>query len=331
MIKTRRQVLSFATAGTAAAFAQSFPGAVFAADGYPNKPIKLIVPAAAGGPTDTPARLASQILTAKFGQPVVVENRPGAGGAIGARAVATAPSDGYTFLVGNTSTLAVIPAVSTSAGYDPIKDFVPIVKLTEGFLVLVVLPSSPWKTAKEFVDDSKANPGKINYAHSGPGGIPHLAGEIFMLRSGARLTGVSYRSGGESVTGVLSGAVHATFEGIEILRTLINDGKLRALGAQTKNRTLLLPDIPTMAEIGVPDCEANTFYGLVAPAGTPVTIIKKLNAALNEGLMAPEVQTTITNLASKSKPNSPQEFAAFIAAQYRKWVEVGKAANVKIN
>jgi tripartite-type tricarboxylate transporter receptor subunit TctC len=277
MINTRRQVLSFATIGIVA-LAPIFPGAVFAADDYPSKPIRLIVPAAPGGPTDSPARLASQILTAKFGQPVIVEHRPGAGGAIGACVVASAPADGYTFLVGNTSTLAVIPAVSTSAGYDPIKDFVPIIKLTEGFLVLVVLPSSPWKTVKEFVDDSKANPTKINYGHSGPGGIPHLAGEIFMLRSGARLTGVSYRSGGESVNGVLSGAIHATFEGIGILRALIDDGKLRALGAQTKNRTLLLPDIPTMEEVGVPDCEANTFYGLVAPAGTPMTIIKKPGA-----------------------------------------------------
>ena len=240
MRKTRRQVLRIATAGTAAALAHMSRGDVAASEDYPSKPIKLIVPAAPGGPTDAPGRLASQVLAAKLGQPVVVENRPGAGGAIGARVVASAPADGYTLLVGNTSTLAVIPAVSTSAGYDPVKDLVPIVKLTEGFLILVVLPSSPWKTVAEFVEDSKTNPTKINYAHTGPGGIPHLAGELFMLRSGARLTGVPYRSGGESLTGVLSGAVEATFEGVSILRPLINEGKLRALGAQTKERTPLL-------------------------------------------------------------------------------------------
>jgi tripartite-type tricarboxylate transporter receptor subunit TctC len=183
-----------------------------AADDYPKQTIRLIVASAPGGPTDLPARLASQILTAKFGQPVVVENRPGAGGALGARTVASAPPDGYTLLMGNTSTLAVIPAVSSSAGYDPVKDFVPIIRLTEGFQILVVHPSSPWQTVKDFVADAKANPGKINYAHTGAGGLPHLAGELFALRSGIKLTGVSYRSGGEANTAVLSQNVQATFE-----------------------------------------------------------------------------------------------------------------------
>jgi tripartite-type tricarboxylate transporter receptor subunit TctC len=298
---------------------------------YPTKPIKLIVAAAAGGPTDVPARLASQILSAKLGQPVVVENRPGAGGALGARVVATSTPDGYTLLVGNTSTMAVIPAVSASAGYDPVKDFIPIVRITEGFQILVVNPNSPWKTVKDFVDDSKAHPGKINYGHTGPGGLPHLAGELFMLRSGAKMTGVSYRSGGESVTAVLSGAIHATLENIAILRTLISEGKVRALAAQNKVRTPLLPNMLTMAEAGVPNCEANTFFGLAAPAGTPPEIIKRLSDAMNEGLSKPEMQKTITNLGSEATPNSPAEFAAYIEAQYKKWVEVGKAANVHLN
>jgi tripartite-type tricarboxylate transporter receptor subunit TctC len=311
--------------------ASSFAGRATAAETYPDKPIKLIVASAAGGPTDLPARIASQILLAKFGQPVVVENRPGAGGAIGARAVASSLPDGYTLLMGNTSTLAVIPAVSSTAGYDPVKDFLPIIRITEGFQILVVHPASPWKTVKEFVDDSKANPGKINYGHTGAGGLPHLAGELFMLRSGAKLTGVSYRSGGESVTGVLSNAIHATFENIAILRTLIKDGKVRALGAQNKTRTPLLPDLPTMAEAGVPNCEANTFFGIAAPAGTPVAFVDKLNAALNEGLAKPEMQKTILALGSQAQPNSPKEFAAYIATQHKKWVDVGKAAHVKIN
>ena len=278
-----------------------------------------------------PARLASQILTAKFGQPVVVENRPGAGGALGARTVASAPPDGYTLLMGNTSTLAVIPAVSSSAGYDPVKDFVPIIRLTEGFQILVVHPSSPWQTVKDFVADAKANPGKINYAHTGAGGLPHLAGELFALRSGIKLTGVSYRSGGEANTAVLSQNVQATFENIAILRTLIGEGKLRGLGAQNKIRTPLLPNLPTMAEAGVPDAEANTFFGIAAPAGTPASIVAKLNAALNEGLASAEIQKTIANLGSEAKPNSPSEFAAYIAAQNKKWIDVGKAAGVQVN
>jgi tripartite-type tricarboxylate transporter receptor subunit TctC len=325
---TRRHVLTLAAT---MALALAVTGSAQAADDYPNKPIKIIVAAAAGGPTDLPARLASEILKNKLGQPVVVENRPGAGGAIGARAAATAAPDGYTLFMGNTSTFAVIPAVSASAGYDPVKDFVPIIRITEGFQILVVHPSSPWKTVKEFADDAKANPGKINYAHTGAGGLPHLAGELFMLRSGAKMTGVAYRSGGESNTAVLSQAVHATLENIAILRTLIGDGKLRGLGVQNKTRTPLLPNLPTMAEAGVPDCEANTFFGIAAPKGTPASIVKKISDAMNAGLATPEMQRTITTLGSEAKPNSPAEFAAYIATQHKKWIDVGKAANVKVN
>ncbi len=336
MMKTGGNVMSgmlrsLRAIACAVALSTALTAPALAADDYPNKPIKIIVAAAAGGPTDVPARLASQILTAKLGQPVVIENRPGAGGALGARVVATSPPDGYILLMGNTSTLAVIPAVSASAGYDPVKDFIPVVRITEGFQILVVHPAARWKTVKEFVDETKANPGKINYGHTGAGGLPHLAGEIFMLRSGAKMTGVSYRSGGEAVTGVLSQAIHATLENIAILRTLINEGKVRALGAQNKTRTPLLPDLPTMAEAGVPDAEANTFFGIAAPAGTPASIVQKLNAAINEGLATPEMQKTIANLGSEAKPNSPAEFAAYIAAQHKKWVEVGKAANVQVN
>jgi len=323
---TRRHALAISIAALLSSSA-----AAMAADDYPNKPVKLILPAAAGGPTDVPARIASQILQPKLGQPVVIENRPGAGGALGARVVATAAPDGYTLLVANTSVLAVIPAVSASAGYDPVKNFVPIVRMTESFQILVVNADSPWKTLKAFVDDCKANPSKINYAHTGAGGLPHLVGELFMLRSGCKMTGVPYRSGGESVTAVLSKAVDTTIEGIAITRSLILDGKLRALGGQNKTRTPLLSDMPTMAEAGVPGAEANTFYGLVAPAGTPAAIVKKLNEALNQGLATDDMQKTITGLGSESKPNSPEEFAAYIAAQNKIWIEVGKAAGVKID
>jgi tripartite-type tricarboxylate transporter receptor subunit TctC len=328
MFTSRRQIL---TGAGAAAAALSLPRGASAADNYPNKPIKIIVASAPGGPTDVPARLASEIFKTRLGQTAVVENRPGAGGAIGARAGAAAPPDGYTLFMGNTSTFAVIPAVSRSAGYDPVKDFVPIIRITEGFQILVVHPSSPWKSVKEFVDYTKANPTKINYAHTGAGGLPHLAGELFMLRSGARMTGVAYRSGGESNNAVLSQAVHATLENIAILRTLIAEGRLRGLGVQNKTRTPLLPNIPTMAEVGVPNCEANTFFGLAAPKGTPAAIIKKLSDAMNVGLATPQMQKIIVSLGSESKPNSPEEFAAYIAAQHQKWGEVGKAAHVQVN
>jgi tripartite-type tricarboxylate transporter receptor subunit TctC len=328
MLCSRRSIL---VSATAALLWPAMAGHALGSDDYPNKPIKIIVASAPGGPTDLPARLASEIIKSKLGQPAVVENRPGAGGAIGAREGARAASDGYTLFMGNTSTFAVIPAVSKSAGYDPVKDFVPIIRITEGFQILVVHPSSPWKTVKEFIDDAKANPTKINYAHTGAGGLPHLAGELFMLRSGAKATGVAYRSGGESNNAVLGQAVHATFENIAILRNLISEGKLRALGAQNKTRTPLLPDLPTMAELGIPDAEANTFFGLAAPAGTPASIVKKLSDALNQGLATAEMQKVITGLGSEAKPNSPAEFGAYIAAQHKKWIEVGKAAGVEIN
>ena len=231
-----------------------------AAQDYPTQPIKIVVAAAAGGPSDFPARLASQILPSRLGQPLIVENRGGAGGAIGARAVAGAPPDGYTLMVGNTSTLAVIPAVSLSAGYDPIKDFAPIAKVTEGFQIVVVHPSSPWKSIKSLVEDSKSNPGKLNYAHTGPGGLPHLAGELFMLRSGAKLTGISYRSGGESVTAVLSRAVDVTLENVAILAPLIRDGKMRALAVANKTRTPLLPRRPYFGRGWCAGCRSQYFF-----------------------------------------------------------------------
>ena len=328
MQPTRRNVFVIATV---ALLSSTLAGLAQPAADYPSKPIKLILPAAAGGPTDVPARLASQILQAKLGQPVVIENRPGAGGALGARVVASAAPDGYTLLVGNTSVLSVIPAVSASAGYDPVKNFAPIVRMTESFQILVVNAESLWKTLGQFVDDAKAHPGKINYAHTGAGGLPHLVGELFMLRSGAKMTGVPYRSGGESVTAVLAKAVDTTIEGIAITRSLILDGKLRALGGENKTRTPLLPDMPTMAEAGVSNAEANTFYGLVAPAGTPPAIIKKISDAMNQGLATEEMQKTITGLGSESKPNTPEEFAAYIDAQNKIWIEVGKAAGVQVN
>jgi tripartite-type tricarboxylate transporter receptor subunit TctC len=302
-----------------------------AAQAYPDKPIRIIVPAGPGGPTDLPARLASQILPPKFGQPVVIENRPGVGGVLGARAVIASPPDGYTLMAGNTSVLAVYPSVSSSAGFDPRTAFAPIAKVSESYQILVVHPSSPWKTVKELVDHAKANAGKLNYAHTGAGGLPHLTGELFRSRSGADFVGVPYRSGGEAVSAVLSQAVHLTFESITILLPLIRDGKVRALAITSGKRTPLAPDLPTMVEAGVPDYEVTTFNGLVAPAGTPANIINTLNAAMNEGLSTPDVKALIAKLGAVSPLGSPADFAKFIADQNVKWQGVAKTANIKVN
>jgi len=297
---------------------------------YPDHPIKLIVPSAPGGPTDIPARITAGFIP-KLGQPGVVENRPGAGGALGARSVASSPPDGYTLLVGNTSVFAVNPAVSTSAGYDPLKDFAPVAKFSESFQILVVDPSLRVTSVKELLDYIKANPGKLNYAHTGVGGLPHLTAELFIARTGANIVGVPYRSGGEAVTAVLGQNVQMTFEAISILLPLIRDGKVRALAVTSPARTPLAPDLPTMMEAGVPNYEVTTFNGIAAPAGTPAPIIGKLNAAINEGLLTAATKETLAKLGAVASPGSPEDFAAFIAAELAKWRSVAQKANVKID
>jgi len=297
---------------------------------YPDKPIRLIVPAAPGGPTDIPARLLSQILP-KLGQPVVIENRPGAGGAIGARAVVAAPPDGYTLLVGNTSVFAVAPAVSTSAGYDPTRQLAAVAKFSESYQILVVRPDFAAKTAGELIALAKRRPGELNYAHTGVGGLPHMTGELFKSAAGVDIVGVPYKSGGESVTAVLGGQVQMTFESITILLPLIREGRLRALAVTSRRRTALAPDLPTMIEAGVPDYEVTTFNGVAAPAGTPPAIVVRLNIAINEGLVTPEMQEIITELGAVAAPISAADFALFIRAQERKWSAVAKAANIRID
>jgi tripartite-type tricarboxylate transporter receptor subunit TctC len=313
-------VTGTALVGTCGAHAQT----------YPDRPIRLIVPSAPGGPTDLPARLLSQILP-KLGQPVVVENRPGAGGAIGARSVAASAPDGHTLMVGNTSVLAVIPAVSASAGYDPSRQFSPVAKFSESYQILVVHPSVAAKTVGGLIAYAKNNPGKLNYAQTGAGGLPHLAGELFKSAAGVDIVGVPYKSGADSVTGVLGAQVEMTFESITVLLPLIREGRLRPLAITSRTRTPLADDLPTMIEAGVADYEVATFNGVVAPAGTPERVIRLLNAVINEGLRTSEMQASIRNLGAVPTPVSPAEFGAFIAAEERKWSDVAKAANVHVD
>jgi tripartite-type tricarboxylate transporter receptor subunit TctC len=321
-----------AAIGIAALFALSTvaPADHALAQAYPDKPIRLIVPAGPGGPTDIPARLLSQILP-KLGQPAVIENRAGAGGAIGARAVVAAPPDGYTLLVGNTSVFAVAPAVSASIGYDPTRQLAAVAKFSESYQILVVRPDFPAKTAGELIALAKRRPGELNFAHTGPGGLPHMTGELFKSAAAVDIVGVPYKSGGESVTAVLGGQVQMTFESITILLPLIREGRLRALAVTSRVRTPLAPDLPTMIEAGVPEYEVTTFNGVAAPAGTPDAIVARLNATINEGLVAPEMQETIAKLGAVAAPGTAADFAAFIAAQERKWAAVAKAANIKID
>jgi tripartite-type tricarboxylate transporter receptor subunit TctC len=327
----RRRFITLLGLGGAATLAPGVLRVSQAADAYPNRPIKIVVPAAPGGPNDDPARMAAQILPPKLGQPVVVEHRPGAGGAIGTREVAKAAPDGYTLLSAGTGMLAVIPALSASAGYDPTRDFAPVAEFMEGFHVLVVHPSSPWRSVKDLVDDARANPGKINYAHTGTGNLPHLSAELFMSRAGVSLVGVPYRSGGESVTAVLGQAVQMAFDNVTLLLPLVAEGKLRALAVTSRTRTTLAPDLPTMIEAGIPDYDVTTFFGIVAPAGTDPAIISTLNALIVEALSMPQMRQTIARLGAVTRPGSPSDFAAVIAAHTKKWAALGKAANIKLD
>jgi tripartite-type tricarboxylate transporter receptor subunit TctC len=304
---------------------------VAGAQTYPDKLIRVIVPQGPGGPTDLLARVAAQRLQSALGQNVVVENRPGAGGVIAAKAAGSADPDGYTLFMGNTSVLVLIPILSRSAGYDPAKLFTPVAQLAESYQVLVVHPSLPVKTVAELVAYAKKNPGKLNYASAGIGNTIHLAGELFNHSAGTKIVHVPYNSGAEATTAVLGGQVQMTFVNITGLPPLIADGKLRALAVTSPKRLALLPDIPTMIESGYPGFVVRAFFGLAAPAGTPAPVVDKLNATINAAMTSNEMQTTLKRLGAEAGSGNAAEFAAFIAEDRKRWSAVAKAAKISID
>ncbi|CAH1654603.1 MULTISPECIES: tripartite tricarboxylate transporter substrate binding protein [unclassified Chelatococcus] len=326
MSVTRRALML----GSVAAFALPSSRGLAEQD-YPNRTIRIVVPSSAGGPNDIPARLASQFLPTRFGQSVLVENRAGAGGALGTREVAKAAPDGYTLLSGGAGMMAVIPALSASAGYDPIRDFAPIAKFMEAFQILLVNPASPWQTVAELVAHAKDHPGTVNYAHAGIASIPHLAGEMFRLRTGAGIIGVPFRGGSEALVSVLNNICQLTFENVTIALPMVREGKLRALAVTSAIRSPLAPELPTMIEAGVPDYEVTTFFGLEAPAGTSPAIVAKLNRTINEALATPELREAITKLGGLSELGTPEDFGRTIAAHFARWQELGKATGIRLD
>jgi tripartite-type tricarboxylate transporter receptor subunit TctC len=300
------------------------------AQGYPSRPIKMIVPFPPGGPVDVAARLIGQHLPRALGAAVIVENRAGAAGALGTKAVAAADPDGYTLLCGNISSLVVLPAVTGNRDYDPAKAFTPVAKLSQNYEVLVVHPAFPARSVGELVALARANPGKLNYGSAGHGNATHLAAELFKLRTGVDIVHIPYKGAADAVTGVLGGQVQMFFGDIGGVLPLMREGTLRALAVSSDTRNPLVPDLPTMIESGVPDYVVLTYIGVVAPAGTPIGIVEKLNSAINESLTTPDVAAAFARLGAEVQPASPQDFAAFLAAETRKWTEVAKAANIKI-
>jgi tripartite-type tricarboxylate transporter receptor subunit TctC len=305
--------------------------AALAAQGtdYPNRAIKLVSPYPAGGAADTVARVVGQVMSESLGQPIVVENRAGADGNIGAKFVASSPNDGYTILIGDVGNLTMGPAVRKSVPYDAIRDFVPIAQLVSAPNILVVNPAVPAKTFAEFIAYAKANPGKINYASSGTGGSAHLAGELLKKAVGIDIVHVPYKGAGPAVTDVLRGDVQAMF-GLSVVLPHVKDGKLRPLATTGLRRTKFLPDIPTIAESGFPGFEATAWYGLLAPAGTPQPIINKLHEAAIGALKNPAVRERLEGGGYEIVGSSPEEFSAYIKSEQKKWSDIVQAAGIKV-
>jgi len=300
------------------------------AQGYPDKPLKLVVPFPPGGPTDIVGRLVAQKLAEGIGQPVVVENRPGAGGTVGSTAVARAPADGYTLLYGST-TLAIAPSLYRDLAYDPRTAFAPISLVSRGPIIAAVNAQLPAKTLKDFIALAKSSPGRINYGSAGSGTPPHLAAELFKTVAGVDLVHVPYKGGGPAVSDLAGGQVQVIFEGLPSLLPHIKSGKVRALAITGAKRDPALPEVPTFAEAGLPGYDANFWNGLVAPAGTPAEVIARLNSVLVQALATPEVHAALVRLGLEAAGTTPQQFGDFIAAEIDKWARVVKASGAKID
>ena len=304
-------------------------GAPAHAQPYPNKTIKLVVPFGPGGPTDLAARTVSQLVQAGLGQNVVIENRPGAGGATGTKSVAAADADGYTLLIGTSATLGVVPALVKNPGYDPSKSFAPVAKISDSTTVLVAPINFPPNSIPELIAYAKANPGKLSYASAGHGNQTQLAAELLLARAGIKAVHVPYKSGAEMVTALLSEQVQMTFPDISILLGLIQDKKIKALAVTSAARHPQLPNVPTMAESGIADYVTTFWTGVVAPASTPADIVGKLNNAINDGLKSAAVRENLGRVGAQPAPGSPQDFGNFIAAEARKWEAIAKTAGME--
>ena len=302
-----------------------------AAQPYPTRPIKMVVPHTPGGPVDVAARIVSQQLPRVLGQSAIIENRAGAAGALGAKMVASAEPDGYTLLWGNISTLVVLPAVTNNRDYDPAKAFVPVAKVSQNHEVLVVRAAFGVRSVEDLVAYAKANPGKLNYGSAGHGNATHLATELFKLRTGTDIVHVPYKGAADAVTALLGGQVQMFIGDIAGVLPFLQAGTLRALAVSSERRNPMVPDVPTMAESGVPDYAVSTYIGVVAPAGTPPGIVAQLNSAINESLGAPDVAAAFGRLGAELRPGSPQDFAAFLATETKKWTEVAKTADIRID
>jgi tripartite-type tricarboxylate transporter receptor subunit TctC len=317
----------FAAATVVASGAYGAPA--FAADSYPTKPVRLIVPYSAGGGSDVVARIVGQKLTETLGQTFVIDNRAGAAGMVGTDLAANAPSDGYTLLLADAAYTINSSYYTKQARYDAVKSFTPVALIADTPYLLMTNPGVPAATLKEFIALAKAQPGKINVGSSGNGSGSHLVGELFKLKAGVNLNHIPYKGSGPSTADVMGGQIQATFAGAAGVVTFVKGGRLKALVVGSAKRSALLPDVPTFAEQGFPDLVVTNWYGIVTPAGTPKPVVNRLYDEIARAIAQPDVRERLTNVALDPVTPSPDQFAQLIGIEIKRWAQVIKEANLK--
>jgi tripartite-type tricarboxylate transporter receptor subunit TctC len=296
---------------------------------YPSKPIRFVVPYPAGGPLDTVARLLGQKVSESTKQPVIVDNKPGAGGNIGADAVAKAPPDGYTILMGAVATHAINPTLYAAMPYDASRDFIPVTQVASTPNVLVVNPSVPAANVREFIAYAKANPGKLNFGSGSTGSAGHLAGELFKTMAGVDMTHVPYKGAAPAMNDLIGGQIQLMFDNLASSLAQVRAGRVKALAVTTARRSALAPELPTIAESGLPGFDINTWFGIFVPAGTPREVVERLHAEFARALAAPDVRERMIALGAEPAGNKPEEFAAYIRAEADKYARVIRASGAK--
>ena len=327
---TRRFALS-AAACTALAGAGLLGSGAAMAQAYPSKPVTIVVPFAAGGTTDILARIIGQALTAELGQSVVVDNRAGAGGNIGGQAAAKAAPDGHTLFMGTVGTHAINASLYKKMPFDPVKDFAPLTRVANVPNLLVANPAQPYKSVKDLIAYAKANPGKVNFGSSGNGSSIHLSGELFKSLAKVDMQHVPYKGSAPAVTDLLGNQIGIMFDNMPSAIQHVRSGKLVPLAVTTAKRSPELPNVPTIAEAGVPGYEATSWFGMFAPAGTPAPVLAKLNAAIVKVLAQPDVKKKINEQGAEVYSETPEQFAAFIQAESVKWGKVVKESGASLD
>jgi len=315
-----------------AGFAALLAATAVNAQPWPSKAIKIVVPYPPGGTSDILARSVGQKLTEVLGQTVIVENKPGATGNIGADFVAKSPADGYTLLLADIGSLAIAPSVFPTLPFDPVKDFAPVIMVAYSPHILAAHPSVPAKDAKELIALAKAKPDSLNFAISGIGGANHLAGIDFAMRTGIKWTYIPYKGGSQAIADVMGGQAQVLFNGMLATYPAVKDGKLKALAISSAKRFASAPDIPTVAEsAGLPGFETGSFQGIVAPAGTPPDVVAKLHSTITKILATPEMQERLMKAGAETRPGTSAEFGAFIVAEKARWAKVVKESGAKFD